>query len=62
MFVLCIVCCQVEVSARSQSLVQQESYQLWSVVVCVIKKPRVTRWPWKKGAEPLGNACSKNST
>jgi hypothetical protein len=31
---VCWVCCQVEVSARSWSLVQEELYRLWRVVVC----------------------------
>jgi hypothetical protein len=29
-----VVCCQVEVSATSWSLVQEESHRLWRVVVC----------------------------
>jgi hypothetical protein len=32
--VVSAVCCQVEVSATSWSLVQEESYRLWRVVVC----------------------------
>jgi hypothetical protein len=32
--VVCVVCCQVEVSATSLSLVQEESYRLWRGVVC----------------------------
>jgi hypothetical protein len=38
MFVVCVVCCQVEVSATSWSLVQRSSTDYG--VSCVIKKPR----------------------
>jgi hypothetical protein len=31
---VCCVCCQVEVSETSWSLVQEGSYRLWRVVVC----------------------------
>jgi hypothetical protein len=34
MFVLCVVCCQVEASAKNWLLVQEESYRLWRVIVC----------------------------
>jgi hypothetical protein len=33
MFVCCVFC-QVEVSATNRTLVQEESYRLWRVVVC----------------------------
>jgi hypothetical protein len=32
--VVCVVCCLVEVSATNWSLVQEESFRLWRVVVC----------------------------
>jgi hypothetical protein len=32
--IVCVVFCQVEVSATSLSLVQEESYRLWRGVVC----------------------------
>jgi hypothetical protein len=40
-----VVCCQVEVFATSWSLVLEESYRLWFVVVCDLETSRMGR-PW----------------
>ena len=52
--VVSVVCCLVEVSATSWSLVAEESYRLWCLVVCDLK-PR--EWG---GHGPLGGFCAKN--
>ena len=44
---VCVVSCQVEVSATSWSLVQ-EPYRLWCVVVCDLETSRMRR-PWPTG-------------
>jgi NADPH-dependent 7-cyano-7-deazaguanine reductase QueF-like protein len=54
-----VVCCQVEISATSWSLVQEESYRLWLVVVCD-QEITCDEEVMKKRADPLSNACSKN--
>jgi hypothetical protein len=47
-FVVSFVCCQVEVSATSWSLVQRRSYRLWCVVVCDLETSWMRR-PWPTG-------------
>jgi hypothetical protein len=42
--VVCVVCCQIEVSATSWSLVQRSPTDC-GASLCVIKNPRVTRRP-----------------
>ena len=42
------VCCQVEASATSWSLVQRSLYWLWCVVVCDLETSRIRR-PWPTG-------------
>jgi hypothetical protein len=61
MFVVSVVCCEVEVSAAGWSLFQEESYRLWRVVVCD-QETSCDEVAMKKRAEPLGNACSNIAT
>jgi hypothetical protein len=56
---VCCVCCQIEVSATIWSLVQEESYRLWHVLVSD-QETSCDEVAKKKRAEPLGNACCKN--
>jgi hypothetical protein len=58
-FVVCVVCCQVEVSATSISLVEEDFYSLWPVIVCD-QETSCDEEAKKRRAEPLGNACSIN--
>jgi hypothetical protein len=56
---VCMLCFHVEASVMNWSLIQRSPTDC-GASLCVIWKLRVTRRPWKKGAEPLGNAYSKN--
>jgi hypothetical protein len=54
MSIVIVVCCQVEVSATSRSLVQRGPTD-YGVSLCVIYKPRERR-----SLGPLGGCCPKN--
>jgi hypothetical protein len=54
MFVVSVVCCQVEVSATNWSLVQRSPTDC-GASLCVIDSVSTQN----KQAEPMGDACSK---
>jgi hypothetical protein len=56
---LLCVCCHIELSAMSRSLIQEESYWLWHIIVCD-QETSCDKVAKKKRAEPLGNGCRKN--
>jgi hypothetical protein len=60
MFVVSVLCCQVDVSATKLSL-REKSYRMWRVVVCD-QETSCDVVAMKKRAEPVGNTFRKNPT